>query len=96
MKAGKSTESPEALTSPEEGPQEQIIRQEVLGMVRRMVGELPKQQGKAVIMRYFEGKSYSEVGEGLQCSESGARAHVSKAIARLRKDLSQLFEKQRS
>jgi RNA polymerase sigma factor (sigma-70 family) len=42
----------------------------------------------AVLLRFFEGKSYSEVGESLKLSEDAARKRVDRALERLRVRLS--------
>lgn len=75
-----------------EGPDEKVSSSELAAKVRQAVAQLPAKQSKAIVMRYFEQQSYEGVAEKLNCSEAGARSHVSKAIATLRARLSALTE----
>lgn len=95
-KIHNNMELTELICSPENGPPEQVVKSEMLDILRKMILELPQQQGKAVVMRYLESKSYSELAQILQCNESAARADVSRAITRLRKCLAHFLGKEKS
>ena len=73
-----------------EGPDQKVSDSEVASMVRQAVAKLPAKQTKAIVMRYFEQQGYRAVAEKLNCSEAGARSHVSKAIATLKNKLATL------
>ncbi len=75
-----------------EGPDEKVSSSELAVKVRQAVAQLPAKQSKAIVMRYFEQQSYESVAEKLNCSEAGARSHVSKAIATLRARLAALTD----
>jgi RNA polymerase sigma factor (sigma-70 family) len=65
-------------------PDEQAGRKELTALVRRAIGELPEQQGRAIMMRYLEQKDYDVMAREMDCSEAASRSHVSKALATLR------------
>jgi len=73
-----------------EGPDEKVSRSELAAKIRQAVAQLPAKQSKAIVMRYFEQQDYKAVAERLNCSEAGARSHVSKAIATLKSKLATL------
>jgi len=54
--------------------------------VRSMCRTLPRKQSAAVVLRYFEDRTFAEIGTTLGCSEATARSLVSRAIAALRSD----------
>ena len=71
----------------DDSPETRTRRAELITLVRRTISGLPEQQGRAVVMRYFEQQDYSAIATGLGCSEAAARSHVSKAVATLRRKL---------
>ena len=73
-------------------PDEKVSNSELAVKVRQAVAQLPAKQSKAIVMRYFEQQSYEGVAEKLNCSQAGARSHVSKAIATLRARLAALTD----
>ena len=95
-KKGGNIEFPDKLTSHQKSPLEKIVKNEDVNVLRRTISELPEQQGKAVVMRYLESKSYSELARQLKCSEAAARSHVSNAIAGLKKKMNRFFEREKS
>ncbi len=72
----------------ESDPGERVSSDESHRKVRKAIADLPGKQGRAIVMRYFELKQYSEIAANLGCSEAGARSNVSKAIAALKRILS--------
>jgi RNA polymerase sigma-70 factor (sigma-E family) len=48
---------------------------------------LPRAQRAAVVLRYYEGLSYAEIGAVLGCAEATARSRVHRALATLRQTL---------
>ncbi|MFC1783725.1 RNA polymerase sigma factor [Planctomycetota bacterium] len=95
-KKGGNIEFPDNLTSHQKSPLEKIVKNEDVNVLRQAISELPDQQGKAVVMRYLESKSYSELAHQLNCSEAAARSHVSNAIAALKKKMNRFFEREKS
>jgi len=52
-----------------------------------LCASLPAKQRAAVVLRYYEGLSYAEIGEVLDCAEATARSRVHRALAELRQTL---------
>lgn len=46
--------------------------------------ELPVDQRAAVVLRFYQDRSYAEIARILDCPEATARSHVHRALARLR------------
>ncbi|MBA7634914.1 hypothetical protein ES703_42513 [subsurface metagenome] len=89
---GRDGEISEAQVSVEKSPDEKVSRSELVAKVRRAVAQLPAKQSKAIVMRYFEQQGYEAVAEKLNCTEAGARSHVSRAVATLKRKLATLTE----
>lgn len=68
-------------------PADMIGIKESSKIVRKEIAKLPAKQGQAIVMRYLEQKSYEDIAEKLQCSKSGARSNVSKALSTLKRKL---------
>jgi RNA polymerase sigma factor (sigma-70 family) len=73
-----------------EGPDDKVSDSELAAKVRQAVAQLPAKQAKAIVMRYFQQQDYHTVAEKLNCTQAGARSHVSKAIATLKNKLADL------
>lgn len=58
--------------------------EERAGRVREMVESLPKRQRDVVVLRIFEGLSINETASALRCRPGTVKAHLHKAIVRLR------------
>ncbi len=48
------------------------------------MNELAERDRQAVLLRYFEGRSYGEIGDGLGLTENAARMRVERALEKLR------------
>jgi RNA polymerase sigma-70 factor, ECF subfamily len=68
-------------------PEEAAARNDLLTLIQQHIDELPVKQRGALIMRYLQDFAYAEIAQALDCSEESARAHVSLAVRRLRRDL---------
>ncbi|MGB7962784.1 MAG: SigE family RNA polymerase sigma factor [Propionicimonas sp.] len=53
----------------------------------RLCGSLPPLQRAAVVLRFYEDRSFAEIGEILGCAEATARSHVHRALLSLRAQL---------
>jgi len=51
--------------------------------IRDLIGLLPPQQGKAVLLRLLDETSYRDIARILGCSEASARVHFSRGKERL-------------
>ena len=76
----------EPVSPPADGSQSKVDL-ELAHKVRRRIARLPSKQAKAIVMRYLEEKDYQIIAEELSCSPAGARSHVSKALATLKRKL---------
>ncbi len=53
----------------------------------RLCGTLPPVQRAAVVLRFYEDRSFAEIGQILGCAEATARSHVHRALVSLRAQL---------
>jgi len=74
-----------------EGPDELVLRRERAERVRQGVDELPPRQRMALVLKHFEGMSYQDIAEVMDCSPSAVDALLSRARAALRKALQDLL-----
>ena len=70
-----------------EDPAEKATDDDTMRIVRQKIAELPTKQGRTIIMRYLEVKDYQRIASELQCSAEAARSNVSKALAVLKRKL---------
>lgn len=77
------TDVPEALAA--RGPAaDPMARVDDADEAWRLLAELTPQQRAAVIMRFWEDRSFAQIAEVLDCAEASARSHVHRALTRLR------------
>jgi RNA polymerase sigma-70 factor, ECF subfamily len=84
-----SLDEPFAVSPAAKGdsPVEAAVGAETAQMIAAAVAELPEQQRSAVVLRIWNGLSYAEVAEILQCSEATARSHMHHGLNALRRHL---------
>jgi len=75
------------------GFEESLDTNELTSMVRREIAGLPPRQARAIVMRYIQQQKYKDIAEILNCTEAGARSHVSKAISTLKRKFASLAER---
>ncbi len=85
--ATRPDETSEGSEDPSHIPLQDTIHAETLAALREAVAGLPPAQKGAVVMRYLQALSYTEIAKSLGCSEESARANVSHALRRLRREL---------
>ena len=68
-------------------PSKKATDDDTMRIVRQKIAELPTKQGRAIIMRFLEVKDYQKMASELQCSAEAARSNVSKALAELKRSL---------
>ena len=69
-------------------PDPDLVTDEVLAAVRR----LPPRQRAAVVLRYYEDRSESEIGRALGCSPGTVKSQLAKARATLGRELALYME----
>jgi len=82
--AVKQAELHEELASGEARVETQVLQRLSAAAVRAAVGQLPRKQQAALLLRKYQGLEYIEVAAALGCSEQAARAHVYQAVKKLR------------
>jgi RNA polymerase sigma factor (sigma-70 family) len=84
---GKDGQFTSSQISSDKDSSETLYINDLTSLVRREISHLPSKQARAIIMRYLEQQDYKSIAGKLHCTEAGARSHVSKAIATLKKKL---------
>lgn len=79
---------PEALDSP--SPDSEYIGREKLGLLRKIISELPERQRKVLQMRVFDGAEYKEIAAVTGLSELNLRVLLSTARKTLKQKLDRL------
>lgn len=82
-----ATGQPYSATAQPAGPSDAAMAVETSAIVQTAVMRLPDQQRMAVVMRVWNGMSYSEIAEVMQRAESTVRSEMSHGLAALRKYL---------
>ncbi len=60
--------------------------------LRAELARLPRRQRAAVVLRFYEGLDYEQIAEILGCTDVTVRSNLSRALARLRLELSDTSE----
>jgi RNA polymerase sigma-70 factor (ECF subfamily) len=74
-----------------EGPAEAVLRSERSEALHRAVDQLPPRQRMALVLKHFEGLSYEDIAEVMDCSPSAVDALLSRARNALREALQDLL-----
>ncbi|TKT90813.1 RNA polymerase sigma-70 factor [Dyadobacter frigoris] len=75
-------------TSNSPNPDEALQYTELHQKIENIIRDLPPQCRRAYLLKRVEGKKYSEIAEELKISAKAVEALVSRALVRLRKELS--------
>ena len=89
---GRNGQLSDTHVAAEQSADEKVGRSELAGIVRRAIAQLPARQAKAIVMRYMEQQDYDSIARKLCCTQAGARSHVSKAVATLKRKLATMRE----
>ena len=73
-----------AGADPSPGPPQAVMARERARRVREAVDALPPRQRMALVLQHFEGMSYDEIAEALECSPSAVDALLVRAKRKLR------------
>ena len=87
-RVGRDGQISRSQISTDKGQAEDAGNSELVWKIRQAIAQLPAKQGRAIVMRYLEQKDYKCIAEKLSCSQAGARSNVSKALATLKRKLS--------
>ena len=72
---------------PAAGPRETAEGQELAAMISSCVRRMPAQQRTAFTLHHLHGMRVEEVAQAMGCRPGTVKAHLFRAVARLRKDL---------
>ena len=70
-------------------PEQEFEWNETREVLHHHIEALPPNQQAALVMRHLHGLDYAEIAVALNCSEESARANVSHALRRLRRELTE-------
>jgi RNA polymerase sigma-70 factor (ECF subfamily) len=70
-----------------ENPTEALARGDAMDALERALGELPRRQREAFMLRNFEGLDVAETAAAMGCSDGSVKTHYSRAVHRLREML---------
>jgi RNA polymerase sigma-70 factor (ECF subfamily) len=82
-----SEEASEWLPSRESSPELQLLAREQVKGVWRAVEELSERQRAVFLLRYVEEMDIAEIGQATGLSEGTVKAHLSRALAKVRSQL---------
>ncbi len=81
---------PEQVAASSPCAADRLSQQELSTQVRAAIGQLPRKQGLAVLMRVVQEQPYGAIAEALGCKVSTARKHVHRGRSRLARTLRHL------
>jgi RNA polymerase sigma-70 factor, ECF subfamily len=93
--AGRKRRSPfgfgaDAITGKEEGrarepnAEQKLVESELGKVVRQIIRGLPRNEKIAIILRRYEGLSYKEIAEVMNCTEPAVKTYIHRGKLRLR------------
>jgi len=94
-KAGRNDTSYDEAAIPERSdsasnPYEQMIQQDRLLMVRKLINALPEKQRTCMQFRDFEGKSYKEIADVLGITEEQVKVNIFRGRQRIRQQYEEI------
>ena len=70
-------------------PEERVMQQDRIQLVRRLINDLPEKQRSVMQLRDFEGKSYKEIAQILAISEEQVKINIFRARQTIRQKFEQ-------
>ena len=75
-----------------ETPEREILNQEIIDVINAVIEELPEEMRTAIILREFEGMSYEEIAEAMDCPVGTVRSRLFRAREAIDNKLNPLLE----
>ncbi len=70
-----------------ESAQDQVEREQIVGIIEEEISRLPARQREAFLLRYWEDLDVAETATAMKCSEGSVKTHCSRATQALAKAL---------
>jgi RNA polymerase sigma-70 factor (ECF subfamily) len=75
-----------------ETPERQLLNQEIIDAIKASIEELPEDMRTAIVLREFEGMSYEEIAEAMDCPVGTVRSRIFRAREAIDNKLNPLLE----
>jgi len=75
-----------------ETPERELLNQEIIDAINASIEELPEDMRTAIVLREFEGMSYEEIAEAMDCPVGTVRSRIFRAREAIDKKLNPLLE----
>lgn len=88
-KAAQSVELTDGMEQPDNaaGPHEQLVNEERLAWIHRLINRLPEKQRMVMQLRDIEGKNYKEIASALSLTEEQVKVNLFRARQKVRQKL---------
>ncbi len=73
-----------AMNLAEESSRPQVVPEQLAPLLEQAIGQLRRVEQDAIVLRFFQGKSFRETGQVLAMSEEAARKRVDRALDKMR------------
>jgi len=75
-----------------ETPERELLNQEIIDAIKASIEELPEDMRTAIVLREFEGMSYEEIAEAMDCPVGTIRSRIFRAREAIDNKLNPLLE----
>ena len=75
-----------------ETPERQLLNEEIIDTIKAVIDNLPEDMRTAIILREFEGMSYEEIAEAMDCPVGTIRSRIFRARDAIDSKLNPLLE----